>query len=37
MIIIVNSFAQFMPYVFFITVFGMVVDFVLNAFRGGRL
>lgn len=36
MLIIVNSFAQFMPYVFFIEVFGLVVCMVLDAFRGGR-
>lgn len=32
--IIVNSFAQFMPYVFIIIVLGLVWDMVLRAFRG---
>lgn len=37
MTIIINSFAQFMPYIFIISVFGLVVDSVLNTFRGGKL
>lgn len=36
MIFIVNSFAQFMPYVFVIIVVGFVWDKVISAF-GGRL
>ena len=34
MLLIAESFAQFMPYVFFITVLGLVYDMVLSAFRG---
>lgn len=32
--IIASSFAQFMPYVFFIIVMGIVYDMVISAFRG---
>jgi len=32
--IIAISFAQFMPVVFFIIVFGLLWDFVISAFRG---
>lgn len=34
MLVIAESFAQFMPYVFFIIVLGLVYDMVLSAFRG---
>ena len=34
MYVIVASFAQFLPYVFYIIVLGIVWDMVLRAFRG---
>lgn len=34
MIVIANSFAQFMPVVFIIIVFGLLWDFCVSAFRG---
>ena len=34
MIEIAECFAQFMPYVFFIIVLGIIWDMVLSAFRG---
>lgn len=32
--VIVNSLAQFLPYVFFIVVVGLIWDLVISAFRG---
>lgn len=32
--VIINSFAQFLPHVFVLTVVGLVWDFVICAFRG---
>lgn len=34
MLIIINSFAQFMPYIFMLIVVGIIWDKVLSAFQG---
>lgn len=37
MMLVVTTFANFLPYVFIICVVGIVEDKILSAFRGGRL
>lgn len=37
MLTILNSFGQFLPYVFVIIVVGMIFDMVISAFRGRGL
>ncbi len=34
MLIIINSFAQFMPYIFMLVVVGIIWDKVISAFQG---
>lgn len=35
--IVALTFAQFLPYVFILCCVGIVYDYVISAFRGGRL
>lgn len=35
--IVAITFAQFLPYVFVLCCVGIVYDYVISAFRGGRL
>lgn len=36
MSVVINGFAQFLPYVFMLAVVGIIWDSVITAFRGGK-